>query len=395
VIQEVVSSTNVLVTCGRLYVPFRTISNFSLFLDHLLAPRMARISLGGAKYQLLTNVSNRLLPTTTTFITPCSTHETLFEQLLTLYKDDSVQASDPRDRIYAVLGLQVGSEELGLDVDYTKSWTLIYREWMEMCIEKIGVNILGYCHCAVEELEGGLASWVIDWTRPFAIPLHLIDDGPLFSASGSSPSYGQVNFLEPGVLRMTGLVVDTISLTTRAGKGRSSQWGPEYYAKIMADLELLAEPLAPRPSSKAEVTERVWRTASADCIRNPDGSFRRLKASDISSYDALNSVFLVGDLLTQVQKAILLPTNTEGLSIWRWMADGPSLRKRAISALVRKLASLGISFAFFWVRHRPTLCARCRTASIDLLEKRTYMGSWMGSFWKGDQNFVPLIWFET
>jgi hypothetical protein len=85
--------------------------------------------------------------------------------------------SDPRDRVYAVLGLSGASERVVASIkpDYEKSVEMVYLDFARAMLESTdGLEILAYVNhgLALEEFETkGTASWVPDWTSRFHFPV--------------------------------------------------------------------------------------------------------------------------------------------------------------------------------------------------------------------------------
>lgn len=83
-------------------------------------------------------------------------------------------ATDPRDKVYALLGLLPQEMVDLIHVDYTKSVAQVYIATASLLVKNIGLTILS----AVQgtSLIEGLPSWVPDWTLPFqqtALGFHL------------------------------------------------------------------------------------------------------------------------------------------------------------------------------------------------------------------------------
>lgn len=107
-----------------------------------------------------------------------------------------LDSSDPRDKIFALLGLAADREELerlGVLPDYSKSCKEIYTAVMVVLLQQGHMSLLSFCQ--MPKLQPGLPSWVPDWSRSVTDMLqdvkndHITAD-PEFSASGvqSRPS---------------------------------------------------------------------------------------------------------------------------------------------------------------------------------------------------------------
>jgi hypothetical protein len=81
------------------------------------------------------------------------------------------EVTDPRDKIYSVLGLTVDASDPALYVSYSESTSTVYNRVGRRLIEKYGmdpqdgIKLLYYSSGP----RNGWPSWVIDWTRDMAI----------------------------------------------------------------------------------------------------------------------------------------------------------------------------------------------------------------------------------
>ena len=79
----------------------------------------------------------------------------------------SCQASDPRDMIYAILGLIGDQHALGLEVDYKKPVGELYNQVMETLLLRHGLDCISQAEFRPKPRLPWyvtLASWAIDWT---------------------------------------------------------------------------------------------------------------------------------------------------------------------------------------------------------------------------------------
>ena len=90
---------------------------------------------------------------------PDSVHRTLYS-LLKNFR--GYQASDSRDMIFALLGMQYDVKDSTVDVDYSRTVEELYTSITYLMITKYSLNIL--CEAGLlNRTLGGLPSWVIDW----------------------------------------------------------------------------------------------------------------------------------------------------------------------------------------------------------------------------------------
>uniref|UniRef100_A0A0B7KM10 Heterokaryon incompatibility domain-containing protein n=1 Tax=Bionectria ochroleuca TaxID=29856 RepID=A0A0B7KM10_BIOOC len=144
-----------------------------------------------------------------------------------------MEATDPRDKIYALLGLASDREELkdkGIIPNYSRSCTYqdLYSSVMVVLIQAGYISLLSLCQHA--GTSTGLPSWVPDWSSSVTHMLQDVRDDhvtiyPTFFASGKSLDYPEAPVIrKDGVIKgilLKGHVYDEIS---RAGSfpGRAS-----------------------------------------------------------------------------------------------------------------------------------------------------------------------------
>lgn len=145
---------------------------------------------------------------------------------LRLHGPHHMEATDPRDKIYALLGLASDREELknkGIIPNYSRSCTYqdLYSCVMVVLIQAGYISLLSLCQHA--GTSTGLPSWVPHWSSSITHMLQDVRDDhvtiyPTFSASGRSLDYPEVSVIRKGgtirEISLKGLVYDEIS---RAG----------------------------------------------------------------------------------------------------------------------------------------------------------------------------------
>ena len=103
-----------------------------------------------------------------------------------------LQCSDPRDKIFALLGLATDREDLerrGVTPDYIKSCQEVYTHVTAVMLQQGHLSLLSYIQPRHKSDFGDLPSWVPDWYQPiteaFQIPANdHITLQPTFSSSG-------------------------------------------------------------------------------------------------------------------------------------------------------------------------------------------------------------------
>jgi hypothetical protein len=152
----------------------------------------------------------------------------LLEVLLnaTLPGPPILQASDPCDMVYGLLGIANDINELGIEPDYSKSYKTVYQDVTETFLTRYGLDILSLTHSIDGQFGSkldpdsvpGLPSWVHDWSRMiFPLPVSggmsfpnqfEIARRKLFNAS-ITPDGRRFSFKNE-VLSLLGVYVDTI-----------------------------------------------------------------------------------------------------------------------------------------------------------------------------------------
>jgi hypothetical protein len=83
-----------------------------------------------------------------------------------LIKERDRKATNPRDKVYALLGIAVGSPSIRIDPSYEETPEDVYTSVAEQAIQvRGGVNILSYCQPWYSDLK--LPSWVPDCSQPW------------------------------------------------------------------------------------------------------------------------------------------------------------------------------------------------------------------------------------
>jgi len=189
------------------------------------------------------------------------------------------QATDPRDRIYGLLGLSSDRDDLNIIPDYSKSVVETYTNVARALITHGYTDILAWCqkpddpHQQPKEDLRGLPSWVPDFSSPIRDPCGEAKKLRLFSASG----HRDVSCLPviPDVysptLAITGSIVDTIeSLGCHWAPGLDCGFNYLAAKDFFADIEALCDESYGRLSSILQDPERLgeakWRIPCADQV---------------------------------------------------------------------------------------------------------------------------------
>jgi hypothetical protein len=140
-------------------------------------------------------------------------HSSLLELLGLMSK--SAQATNPRDKIYGLLGLAPDAPELAIEVDYGRKVDQVFTDTAKALLQHDFTDVLSWCRFPKPQPD--LPSWVPDFNAALPNPLASYKCRappwkPLFSASGSSKVkiLNDNNTTDTRLLTISGLTVDTI-----------------------------------------------------------------------------------------------------------------------------------------------------------------------------------------
>jgi hypothetical protein len=126
-----------------------------------------------------------------------------YDLVTLLYSSNRCKCSDPRDRVYALLGMvDATNEENLIDVNYTKSICEVYQETVIQNLQASDrLDILRYCE--FQDELGELPSWTPDWRRQR-------QSNRLTSYHASGISRADADYDETRVLVVTGVIAASI-----------------------------------------------------------------------------------------------------------------------------------------------------------------------------------------
>jgi hypothetical protein len=221
-----------------------------------------------------------------------------------IYVHSLVQASDPRDRLFALYGLETNATELGLIVDYSRDCNTIYEETARVLLATYGLVALSYCSGQRKYHSNlSLPSWVPNWEKYIMSPIHAFPsigrksnpESNFFSASGLTSQPRLSTSPLDGKLSLLGVQVSFIMET-----GSSWPFAPltvpdisEMHAaehQWISTIRRLAAKQPPTPEGclrSKNMSAAVWRIAIADHLQKPGVGYTRALEADIGGYDAI------------------------------------------------------------------------------------------------------------
>ncbi|MCJ1239744.1 hypothetical protein MMC14_007742 [Varicellaria rhodocarpa] len=172
------------------------------------------------------------------------------------------ETTDPRDKIYGLLGLlkpEVLLDAGGFAVDYNKSVELVYEEFAVWFMDSTkSLDVLNYSYNAASTLS--LSSWVPDWSIPTAASLCWDAPPSLYNTSGNHPFRFRYVPSSLHRLHLTGLEIDTVKSVVRLTHGEGEMEDPT--SETWAEWRALARTAYSYGSGTSE--EPFWRTVVAD-----------------------------------------------------------------------------------------------------------------------------------
>jgi hypothetical protein len=224
-----------------------------------------------------------------------SNRESLFQLLVRTHVVytvvDTIQATDPRDRIYAFLGM--AKEELGPKIvpDYTKLVAKVFTEAAEVILGCGEFDLLNLNQDQDPDKKTELPSWAPDWNSYIQRPCGGFKEDRCYEACGPYKPVIAFQSLPDGrrILKIKGCLVDTITKVGEKWMPTPSDWQDwthsharcsaffESIAAFCAESDKLDCNIYKHPSQRLEACWRVpcankARTQSAPCRPSASGA---------------------------------------------------------------------------------------------------------------------------
>ena len=237
VLQEFSVHKIVMIQCGskRLdLITFGTAFHFCAFAEWTLSTRSkledypeikSKLRSVSGKTNSPSGAPNQLFGARRRYYSETGERETLCSLLertcMSDYSKHSLNATDPRDKIYGLLGLATDSGQLGIVPDYEKSIIEVYNDTSRKLIANGETSILSWCQQSTR-IEG-LSSWVPDFASDISTAYGANGhNNSLFSASSNTKFPGLSLSLQddPYSIGLSGVKVGIIT-------DLGSVWTPE------------------------------------------------------------------------------------------------------------------------------------------------------------------------
>jgi hypothetical protein len=207
-----------------------------------------------------------------------------------MFKMQGIKSTDPRDKVYAFLGLKPAGAAPDIIPDYRKSTAQIYTDTaLSFIKESKSLQILGLVEgnenlkCCSSPIPN-LPTWAPNWSQKF----HGVDPMELFKIAISFRSSRDLPYeyiipeplgMPPSCLIVKGKVVTTIRRVLPLDFAKGSGKGSYYFNGIRTSLpvEEVAQKLDPRLSLRSDMRTEIFRTLLADGARSGEQLGQPLK----------------------------------------------------------------------------------------------------------------------
>jgi hypothetical protein len=198
--------------------------------------------------------------------------------------DGAIQATDPRDRIYGLLGMVREKDRRRIPVNYSPATTInnVLFAVGKVLLEDHGPDILCFCQRTPETLpqnaKDALPSWVPDWTAPRMMPqIGGVSFGTEGEARGRGDASGGARWqdwtsksrvkdvvYEQPVIALPGLIVGRVESIGRVFK--AAPGSPDYLDECRVWLLEISQMVASGSGvlRNPELGKETWRVPIAD-----------------------------------------------------------------------------------------------------------------------------------
>ena len=302
IIQEVTAAREIVVLCGSRRIVWDNLVNANLvsseyllyFQRELEGGRIPNFSVSHAPSVMMSMVSKNAEA-----IQKCN----LKSIIARVYTGSHccIKASDPRDYVYALLGMAADARSLGLKVDYSKSCRDVYIDLATAFICNGDLDILSYCRYPRNRSD--IPSWVPDWSSILTARM----PSQLYCVAASTsciPLEIQDSAL-PNIIKVKGAYVDCIKRTgtVRANTAEPfTNWYHDFLKLLVRCQEL---------NPNIDIDGAAWRTPVMD-LELPAGFNPKFQRADISHYNRFLQQFQIGEKIFDFERDMLGCDESEG-----------------------------------------------------------------------------------
>ena len=192
-----------------------------------------------------------------------------------LCKGRTCNATDPRDKVFALLPMLTDASTEGLRADYAKNTVQVFTEVAVYLFSAFGLSFLpciGYgSHIA------DLPSWVPDWSTHMHEPLMIDRPGSPFSPLSACATYTKptARTLSHNLFKVRGIIVDVILTTTQSlnvNIRTNHHYDKDNASKLSPFLERCrpySGNLRPTDSSQTTVRLSIWEPRTSESRIHP------------------------------------------------------------------------------------------------------------------------------
>lgn len=183
-----------------------------------------------------------------------------------LRKTLPMAATDPRDKIYGLLGLATGKMSFDIQPDYATPTATVYREFARTVLKHGDMRILSDAGNNNHSIAG-LPSWTPDWTAWSYKPFVSVS---VYRACGARKKIQLVSSpTNPNTIYIVGGIVDTVQFVSKS-LPRGKRTPLKRVVNVRFQRRALVERLDSYPTGE-DIFEAYWRTLLYDRIEDSDG----------------------------------------------------------------------------------------------------------------------------
>ncbi|KAF4952510.1 hypothetical protein FGADI_6745 [Fusarium gaditjirri] len=219
----------------------------------------------------------------------------LFVLLRRLFVELETNATEHRDRVFALLGLAVDADKLGIEPDYEKSTKEVLTQTARVLVQESGrIDVLCFSQFPKIPQLSLLPTWVPDWRSNLRRSFYTINermDQHLFTASGQGSVVAVVQDPNnnPHVLGLRGYTVDVIDAVAQSDGWQDMTFDHEMSLEYLAQIEELWQmsmkksELIYGEDTMRRKEEAPWRVPIADIYWTWEAGQARA-TSDVAAY---------------------------------------------------------------------------------------------------------------
>jgi len=213
----------------------------------------------------------------------------LLRLLARVFVERTTGAGNPKDRVFALLGMATDAEELGIVPDYaeTNTWRDVYAATARAIASAGQVDVLAFAQHQ-DQSQNGLPSWATDWTRsqdnapqPILRPYGQLPWDTSFNASkGASPftPHTLLSVLPKNKLPLYGYTIDSVEIA-------GSKWQPAYCENVTSKTESLETYLTEIAEFCKKSSDKLSGNEEGLDGRNDDEHTKEIRADRIHNPD--------------------------------------------------------------------------------------------------------------